>query len=84
MNDTVRPRVAIDAVGGDGAPAVIIEGALQAIEQFDVDVMLVGPERPSEYRFNPFAGVVHGSDHLVYGPWQAINAPTELQTLPVV
>ena len=45
MNDTVRPRVAIDAVGGDGAPAVIIEGALQAIEQFDVDVMLVGPER---------------------------------------
>jgi hypothetical protein len=52
--------------------------------RFAAPVMLVGPERPSEYRFNPFAGVVHGSDHLVYGPWQAINAPTELQTLPVV
>ena len=52
--------------------------------RFAAPVLLVGPERPNEYRFNPFAGVVHGSAHLVYGPWQAINAPAELQTLPVV
>lgn len=45
MSSPVRPRVAIDAVGGDGAPGVIIEGALQAIDELDVDVILVGPER---------------------------------------
>jgi glycerol-3-phosphate acyltransferase PlsX len=39
-------RVAVDAVGGDHAPGVVIEGALQALTQSDGDlhVVLVGPE----------------------------------------
>ena len=39
-------RIAIDAMGGDNAPAEIIAGALQSIEQLaeDDELMLVGPE----------------------------------------
>ncbi len=34
--------VAVDAMGGDDAPATIIEGAQLAVERFGVDVILVG------------------------------------------
>jgi glycerol-3-phosphate acyltransferase PlsX len=34
--------IAIDAMGGDRAPAEIIAGALQAVDACDVDVLLVG------------------------------------------
>lgn len=38
-------RVAVDAVGGDHAPEVVIEGAIQALQQSDdLEVVLVGPE----------------------------------------
>ena len=36
------PVIAIDAMGGDRAPAEIIAGALQAVDACDVDVLLVG------------------------------------------
>jgi glycerol-3-phosphate acyltransferase PlsX len=35
--------IAIDAMGGDRAPAEIVAGALKAVEACDVDVLLVGP-----------------------------------------
>ncbi|MEM6445586.1 MAG: phosphate acyltransferase PlsX [Cyanobacteria bacterium J06642_2] len=35
-------RIAVDAMGGDYAPAEIVKGALSAREQFGVDVVLVG------------------------------------------
>ena len=37
------PVIAIDAMGGDRAPAEIVAGALQAVDSCDVDVLLVGP-----------------------------------------
>ncbi len=37
------PVIAIDAMGGDRAPADIVAGALQAVEACDVDILLVGP-----------------------------------------
>ena len=39
-------RVAVDAVGGDHAPGVVVEGAVQALRDSDGDlhVVLVGPE----------------------------------------
>jgi glycerol-3-phosphate acyltransferase PlsX len=40
------PVIAIDAMGGDNAPAAIVEGALAAVDACDVDVLLVG--RPAE------------------------------------
>ncbi len=35
-------RVAVDAMGGDHAPAAVVEGAVKAIRNFDVCVSLVG------------------------------------------
>lgn len=35
--------VAVDAVGGDRAPGEIVAGALCAVEEMDVEVLLVGP-----------------------------------------
>ncbi len=38
-------RIAVDAMGGDHAPKVVIQGALAALEQFDdLELSLVGPE----------------------------------------
>ncbi len=37
------PVIAIDAMGGDRAPAAIVAGALKSVEACDVDVLLVGP-----------------------------------------
>ena len=50
------PRIALDAMGGDGAPRVIIEGALSAVREWpnQFRVLLVGipeslrPELPSD------------------------------------
>ncbi len=37
-------KIALDAVGGDYGPAPCIEGALQAVREADVEVILVGDE----------------------------------------
>ena len=42
MTDQKPTRVAVDAMGGDYAPAEIVAGAVQAARQGDVQVMLVG------------------------------------------
>jgi len=44
----VAPVIAIDAMGGDRAPAEIVAGALRAVDAFDVDVLLVGREEAIE------------------------------------
>ena len=35
-------RIALDAMGGDFAPAELIKGALQAAIEFPVEIVLVG------------------------------------------
>lgn len=35
-------RVAVDAMGGDYAPGVVVEGVVKAVKRFDVSVVLVG------------------------------------------
>ena len=37
--------VAVDAMGGDFAPDVVVQGAVEAVEEFGVSVILVGDER---------------------------------------
>ncbi|MGZ4802572.1 MAG: phosphate acyltransferase PlsX, partial [Acidimicrobiia bacterium] len=37
-------RIAVDAMGGDRAPGEIVAGALAAVEQLGVEVLLVGVE----------------------------------------
>lgn len=43
-----RARIAIDAMGGDHAPAEIITGALRAREELDVEILLVGDPQQIE------------------------------------
>jgi phosphate acyltransferase len=37
-------KIAVDAMGGDHAPAVVVEGALLAAQELSADVVLVGPK----------------------------------------
>ncbi len=42
--DDARNRVALDAMGGDFAPAEVVKGAVQAAGEYNMGVLLVGPE----------------------------------------
>ena len=44
MTDPARVRVAVDAMGAEGAPRVEVEGALTALTSPAIDVVLVGDE----------------------------------------
>lgn len=37
-------RIAVDAMGGDGGPGVVVEGAVLACREYGLDVVLVGDE----------------------------------------
>lgn len=37
-------RIAVDVMGGDNAPATVIEGVINASREFNVDIILVGKE----------------------------------------
>ena len=37
-------RVAVDGMGGDYAPQVVVEGACQAANDFDYEIVIVGKE----------------------------------------
>jgi phosphate acyltransferase len=39
-----RARIAVDAMGGDHAPAEVVAGALLAAQEFDAEILLVGDE----------------------------------------
>jgi len=39
---STRARIAIDAMGGDHAPAEIVTGAIRAAAELDIEVILVG------------------------------------------
>ncbi|MBI4212902.1 MAG: phosphate--acyl-ACP acyltransferase, partial [Chloroflexi bacterium] len=40
----MAPRIVLDAVGGDYAPAAAMRGALQAAHDLDVEIILIGPQ----------------------------------------
>ena len=44
MTDPARVRVAVDAMGAEGAPRVEVEGALTALTSPPIDVVLVGDQ----------------------------------------
>lgn len=41
-------RIAVDAMGGDYAPVVVIQGVAEAIKNYNLDVLLVGDSRQIE------------------------------------
>jgi phosphate acyltransferase len=54
-------RIAVDAMGGDHAPDVVVEGALAAARHLDVRVILVGPESRVTSVLRPLAGGYTGA-----------------------
>ncbi len=61
-------RIALDAMGGDRAPRVIVEGAIQALREYrDLEVILVGDEKRvkkelSKYRTKGLSlSIIHAS-----------------------
>ncbi|MDZ8184177.1 MAG: phosphate acyltransferase PlsX [Nostoc sp. ChiSLP02] len=50
---STRVRIAIDAMGGDHAPAEIVAGALRAREELGVDILLVGDPQQIEAALPP-------------------------------
>jgi len=62
-----RPRVAVDAMGGDHAPEEVVRGSVEwAAANIDVDVILVGDEariRPFlDGPLPPTVTIVHASE----------------------
>lgn len=44
LDDDSADRVALDVMGGDHAPAEVVKGAVQAAGEYNMGVLLVGPE----------------------------------------
>src|SRR4029077_3358807 len=71
-------RIAVDAMGGDFAPAQVVQGASQAATEYGIDISLVGLppsvqpllERHPRLNFVPCTQVITMEDH----PAQAVRA----------
>jgi glycerol-3-phosphate acyltransferase PlsX len=48
-------RIAVDAMGGDHAPSVIVDGAVAAARHLDAEIVLVGPTAELERALAPHA-----------------------------
>ena len=55
MNAASRITIAVDGMGGDHAPDVVVEGAILAARELGVNVLLVGPERELKSRLDKSA-----------------------------
>jgi len=47
-------KVVVDAMGGDHAPQVIVSGAIEAINEFDVNIVLIGIEEQIRQELNKY------------------------------
>jgi len=47
-------RVALDAMGGDFAPSCVVEGAIEAVREYDISITLVGIREKIEFYLNRF------------------------------
>lgn len=75
-------KIAVDAMGGDYAPEEVVLGAVEAVETYDLDVVLVGDETKIRNVFTTYnikpnnrVTIVHASEVIEMGehPAQAIR-----------
>lgn len=66
--------IAVDAMGGDHAPGAIIEGALQAIQEHEIAVLLVGDQDAIQHELDrigaqesPLLRIRHASESIAMG-----------------
>jgi glycerol-3-phosphate acyltransferase PlsX len=57
--DRSMVKIAVDAMGGDHAPGVVVEGALRAAQEFGLEVVLVGQKAPVERELRRHAAQSH-------------------------
>ena len=60
MIKAVSGAVALDAMGGDHAPAATVQGAVEAVRQFGLQVLLVGREATLRRQLSHNGGVPRG------------------------
>jgi glycerol-3-phosphate acyltransferase PlsX len=66
-------KIAVDAMGGDFAPEEIVKGAVAGAQEYDVDIILVGPQERIEEELAKYSlgeaaiEIVHTDDYLVEG-----------------
>jgi glycerol-3-phosphate acyltransferase PlsX len=60
MAKPVSGAVAVDAMGGDHAPAAAVQGAVEAVRQFGLDVLLVGREATLRRHLSHLGGAPRG------------------------
>jgi glycerol-3-phosphate acyltransferase PlsX len=80
MIKAVSGAVALDAMGGDHAPAATVQGAVDAVRQFGLQVLLVGREAALRRQLSHVGGVPHGL-HLVDAP--DVVAMDDAPTAPI-
>ncbi|MFA5778923.1 MAG: phosphate acyltransferase PlsX [Elusimicrobiota bacterium] len=50
-------KIVVDAMGGDGAPAVVIEGVIDAAKEYGEEILLVGDEHQIEKELKKYRNV---------------------------
>ena len=62
-------RIGVDAMGGDFAPGVVVEGVSQALVDFpDVDIVLVGHRERVSFYLEKYGIAGHPRLELVHAP----------------
>lgn len=70
MTFTMKPKIAVDAMGGDNAPHEVVKGAVLAAEEIGCEMVLVGEKTSLEHELSllkPFNGkidIVHASEKI--------------------
>ena len=72
-------KIVVDAMGGDYAPGVVIEGAVEAVKEFDLEVILTGKEDIIKSHLAKFKypeskiSIVHASEVIEMGEQAALT-----------
>ena len=53
-------RIAVDGMGGDRAPGVVVEGALQAVQEYHLEIILVGDQDQLQRELSKFSSIPEG------------------------
>ena len=63
-------KIVLDAMGSDGAPAVEVEGAIQAVKEFGYEIVLVGDETRVKEELKKYSegtekiSIMHAPEHI--------------------